>query len=177
MAQSSFFKSCGFVTAAAGIVALSSSGGGAAATALKIGNLLSDAFTYLINDIGTSITIPELNATLHYKDYNIPFSLSGINFDLPLNVLGMIRDSPDLSSYLYYFLLVLGLILSGLLALEVIMGVTLIYFYRDLNEQKSKLNELIHRHHRTIHSSIQDTTSTDTIIDIDPDEDERLIPK
>ena len=129
MSKTNFFRSRAFKCGAlSGGVVLA--GGAAASTALafKIASSCSAAAAGLINDVGTGFTIAELDAMVHYEQYNLSIVLDNIYADLPENWLQVLQQTKGLPPYCFTISLIAGLMMSILAALLVALIVAFLMF-------------------------------------------------
>lgn len=132
MTWTNFFRSRAFKygSLSGGVVL---AGGAAASTALafKIASFCSAVATGFINEVGTGFTIAELDAVVHYEQYNLSIVLDNIYADLPDNWLHVVHHAEDLPAFCFAVPLILGLTMSTLAAMALANTVGIVMFIRD----------------------------------------------
>ena len=141
MTWTTFFKSRAFkVGSLSGVIGLGAGAGASYAVALKIGSFCTSVATGFINEVGSNFTIPELDAVVHYEQYNASIALDNINAILPESWMHIVRHADDLPPFCFAVPLVLGLSISFIASLALANTVALVLFIRD--HDKVPLNAL-----------------------------------
>ena len=118
MTWTTFFKSRAVRAGSiSGVIGLAAGGGTSYAMALKVYSFCATAATGLINGVGQTVDIPELDTDIHYKQYNASVELDNINVFLPKNLIGMIDSANKLPPECFIIPLGIGLAISLAIAL------------------------------------------------------------